>query len=338
VSAGKPIHVVLDNYAARKHPKVMKWLSRHPRWTYHFTPTSSSWLNAVEGFFAKLHTQRLKRGVIHSLVSLQAINHFVAETNDDPKPFHWTKDPDKIIAAVKRGHHVLDRVTSTAQFLRQRSGRFGLEDRPMFTLFYAPGSSSMASHIALEEASAEYETTLVDEDAGEQRSEAYLTINPRGKVPALRLGDGTILVENIAIQTYVARTHPDANLLPTDPIGEARALSLMSFFASAVHPAFAHVWRPGRFTSERSAEPTIRTRALGTFFDYCREIDSSLAGKEWFLGQFSTVDAYGFIFYGWGKRVDLPMHELPNYAAHQNRMLLRPAVRRVLQQEGVTLR
>ena len=111
VPAGKLIHVILDNYAAHKHPKVMRWLARHPRWTFHFTPTSASWLNAVEGFFAKLGKQRLKRGVFHSLVSLQeAINRFVAETNDHPRPFHWTKDPDKIIAAVRRGHQVLDSV------------------------------------------------------------------------------------------------------------------------------------------------------------------------------------------------------------------------------------
>jgi transposase len=88
VPAGKLTHVVLDNYAAHKHPKVLEWLARHPRWTFHFTPTSASWLNAVEGFFAKLSTQRLKRGVFHSLVSLQeAINRFLAEANHDPKPF-----------------------------------------------------------------------------------------------------------------------------------------------------------------------------------------------------------------------------------------------------------
>lgn len=81
----------------------------------------------------------------------------------------------------------------------------------------------------------------------------------------------------------------------------------------------------------------MRAKALETFFGYCREIDSLLAGKEWFLGQFSTVDAYGFIFYGWGERADLPMRELPNYAAHQNRMLLRPPVRRGLQREGISL-
>jgi hypothetical protein len=83
---------------------IIQWLGRHPRWTFHFTPTSASWINAVEGFFARLTRRRLKRGVFHSLVSLQeAINRFVAEANTEPKPFHWAKDPDTIIAAVRRG-------------------------------------------------------------------------------------------------------------------------------------------------------------------------------------------------------------------------------------------
>ena len=111
VPAGKIVHVILDNYAAHKHPKVRAWLGRHPRFVFHFVPTSCSWLNAVEGFFAKLSKRRLKRGVFRSIVDLQAaINRFLDETNDDPKPFTWTANPDKIIAAVKRGHQVLDSI------------------------------------------------------------------------------------------------------------------------------------------------------------------------------------------------------------------------------------
>lgn len=107
----KRIHAIADNYATHKHPKVREWLERHPRWTFHFTPTSASWLNAVEGFFAKLTRRRLKCGTFRSIGQLQeAINRFLAETNDDPRPFRWTKDPDKIIAAVRRGHQVLDSI------------------------------------------------------------------------------------------------------------------------------------------------------------------------------------------------------------------------------------
>jgi transposase len=111
VAPGKTIHAILDNYATHKHPKVRAWLARHPRWTFHFTPTSCSWLNAVETFFSRLTRRRLKRGVFHSLVDLQAaINRFVAETNQNPKPFVWTADPDRVLAAVKRGKQALESV------------------------------------------------------------------------------------------------------------------------------------------------------------------------------------------------------------------------------------
>jgi transposase len=111
VAPGKQVHVILDNYATHKHAKVRRWLDRHERFTFHFVPTSSSWLNAVEGFFAKLTKRRLKRGVFHSLVDLQAaINRFIAEHNTRPKPFTWTAAPDRIVAAVRRGHQVLDSI------------------------------------------------------------------------------------------------------------------------------------------------------------------------------------------------------------------------------------
>lgn len=107
----KAIHVIVDNYAAHKHPAVMEWLDKHPRFVFHFTPTSASWLNAVEGFFAKLTKRRLKRGVFRSLQELKdAIHRFLQSANADPRPFTWTKDPNKIIAAVKRGHQVLDSI------------------------------------------------------------------------------------------------------------------------------------------------------------------------------------------------------------------------------------
>ena len=90
---------------------MRQWLARQSRWTFHFTPTSASWLNAIEGFFAKLTRQRLKRGVFRSVVDLQvAINRFVAETNADPKPFVWTADPNRVLAAVKRGKQMLESI------------------------------------------------------------------------------------------------------------------------------------------------------------------------------------------------------------------------------------
>jgi len=111
VPTGKLVHAIVDNYATHKRPKVRAWLARHPRWIFHFTPTSASWLNAVEGFFAKLTRRRLKRGVFRSLVDLQAaINRFLDETNADPNPFHWTADPDRVVAAVNRGKQALESI------------------------------------------------------------------------------------------------------------------------------------------------------------------------------------------------------------------------------------
>jgi transposase len=98
VPAGKVIHVILDNYAPHKHPKVRAWLARHPRWTFHFTPTSGSWLNAIETFFSTLTRRRLKRGVFRSIVELQtAINCYLAEHNQAPRPFTWTCSADAVL-------------------------------------------------------------------------------------------------------------------------------------------------------------------------------------------------------------------------------------------------
>jgi len=114
IPVGKIVHVIVDNYATHKHAKVKAWLARHPRFVFHFTPTSCSWLNAVEGFFAKLTKRRLKRGVFCSIVELQAaINRFIAEANDNPKPFVWTAHPERIIAAVERGKLALEARLST---------------------------------------------------------------------------------------------------------------------------------------------------------------------------------------------------------------------------------
>ena len=126
VPKDKSIHVILDTYCTHKHRKVRAWLDRHPRWTFHFIPTSRSWLNAVDLrrengppdrflillIFAKLTRRRLKNGVFHSVVDLQAaINRFIAEHNEtEAKPFTWRADPDDIIAARKRGFQMLDSI------------------------------------------------------------------------------------------------------------------------------------------------------------------------------------------------------------------------------------
>jgi transposase len=107
--AGKTVHAIVDTYATRTHPKVRAWLARHPRRTFHFTPTSASWLNAVEGFFSALTRRRLKRGAFCSLVDLQAaITRYLAEHNNHPKPFTWTANPTRVLAASAQRQHVFE--------------------------------------------------------------------------------------------------------------------------------------------------------------------------------------------------------------------------------------
>jgi glutathione S-transferase len=202
----------------------------------------------------------------------------------------------------------------------------------MLTLYYAPGACSMAAHIVLEESGEKYQPQKVDLAGGEQRTEAYLKIHPLGRVPALRLDDGEPLAENTAILPYLGKRF---GLWPSEPMAEAKALSTIGFFASSVHPAHAHVGRPERYTSDQSAFPGIKEAGLKTFHGYLKQIDGMLAGREWLSDKYSVVDPYGFVFYTWGVRRELPMGELKNYTAFKDRMLKRPAVGRVAEDEKV---
>jgi transposase len=103
VPAGKVIHAIVDNYATHKHPKVQEWLADHPRWVFHFTPKSASWINAVEGFFSAVTRRRIRRGVFKSVLDLQdAIARYIREHNRTAKPFVWTKPADAILAKLAR--------------------------------------------------------------------------------------------------------------------------------------------------------------------------------------------------------------------------------------------
>jgi glutathione S-transferase len=153
-------------------------------------------------------------------------------------------------------------------------------------------------------------------------------------VPALRLDNGEALTENTAILPYLGKRF---GLWPTDPMAEAKALSRIGFFAASVHPAHAHFGRPERYAADSAAFPTIKETGLKTFHGYLEQIDGMLAGREWLGDRYSVLDPYGFVFYTWGVRRELPMKELANYTAFKDRMLQRPAVQRVVADEKVTV-
>ena len=204
----------------------------------------------------------------------------------------------------------------------------------MLTLYYAPGACSMASHIVLEESGEKYEPKKVDLAGGEQRTEAYLKINPLGRVPALRLDNGDPLAENTAILPYLGKRF---SLWPSDANAEAKALSLIGFFAASVHPAHAHIGRPERYAADQSAFPTLKETGLKAFHGYLQQVDRMLSGRDWFSERYSVLDPYGFVFYTWGVRRELPMGELKNYTAFKDRMMKRPAVGRVAEDEKIKM-
>ena len=204
----------------------------------------------------------------------------------------------------------------------------------MLTLYYGPGACSMAAHIVLEESGEKYEPRRMDLAKGEQRTPEYLKMNPQGRVPLLQLDNGEPLAENTAILPYLGKRF---TLWPTDSTAEAKALSMIGFFAASVHPAHAHVGRPERYTQDQSALPGIKEQGLKTFHGHLKQIDGMLAGREWFGNNYSVLDPYGFVFYTWGVRRELPMGELKNYTAFKDRMKNRPAVARVLEDEKIKL-
>jgi glutathione S-transferase len=190
----------------------------------------------------------------------------------------------------------------------------------------------MAAHIVLEESGEKYEAKKVNLAGGEQRTDTYLKVNPQGRVPALRLDDGECIAENTAILPYLGKRF---GLWPSDQKAEAKALSMIGFFAASVHPAHAHVGRPERYATDQSAHPNIKETGLKAFHGYLKQIDERLAGREWLSDKYSVLDPYALVFYTWGVRRELPMAELKNYTAFKDRMLQRPAVQRALADENI---
>ncbi len=207
-----------------------------------------------------------------------------------------------------------------------------VEGIKLLTLYYAPGACSLAAHIVLEESGEKYGLERVDLAKGEQRPESYLKINPQGRVPVLRLDGGEAISENTAILPYLGKRFGS---WPKDPIAELKALSLIGFFAATVHPAHAHISRPERYATDPALFPHIQETGRTAFHGYLKQIDQRLAGRQWLGDQYSVLDPSAFTFYTWGVRRELPMAELPSFTAFRGRMLLRPAVRRVLEDEKV---
>jgi glutathione S-transferase len=203
----------------------------------------------------------------------------------------------------------------------------------MMTLYFSPGACSLASHIGLEETGAPYEIKPILLAKGQQRTADYLKINPRGKVPAFSV-DGKILVENTAILTYLARRFPDKKLMPADPAEEARCIGTMCWFSSVVHPSYQRSHRPERFAEGEAAQAAVKENGRKSFWANLQEIDSMIKENGWVMGkEFTVVDGYALVFYGWAERSGFPVKELNAYTTWRERMMQRPTVKKSVESE-----
>lgn len=203
----------------------------------------------------------------------------------------------------------------------------------MLKLYYSPGACAMASHIALEEAGADYETVRIDLSAGEQRTPEYLAVNPAGSTPALVTDEG-ILTENAVIMGYVAQTHPDAKLadLASD-FNFGKMQSLNGFLSASVHPAIGRV-----LFSRPPLEGETRQVALDAALAKYDVVEQNLLKGPWAMGEAYTVaDGYLSVFTRWARQAELLDKErFPLLNAHLDAVQARPAVQRVFAAEGIT--
>lgn len=204
-------------------------------------------------------------------------------------------------------------------------------------LYYAPGACSFASHMTIEEVGVPYETQRLDLAAGDQRKPEYLKLNPRGRVPTVTL-DGEVMTENVGIMTYFAGGHPEAGIWPKKTWDQAKLLSTMAWLSNTVHPAYGHLVRPARYVDGDDHQEAVKAKARANYQGYLEEIDQLLAGHKWCIANmFTPADAYLLVFYRWGNRQKMPVRDLKHYSALADRVLARPAVRKVMADEGITM-
>lgn len=196
-------------------------------------------------------------------------------------------------------------------------------------LYYAPITCALATYVTLTEAKAQFETRPLNFRKGEHTAPEYLKINPKHKVPLL-IVDGKKLTESTAIQIWIARTFPQAKLLPADPWQELQAISLMSWCASGIHPFLARINSPQRVCDTPGSEAGVKKMAEAQLFENFKIADDLLAGREFFFDHFTAPDAHFFWTFRRATQFELDLSPYKNCQAHFQRMQQRPSVQAVL--------
>jgi glutathione S-transferase len=202
-------------------------------------------------------------------------------------------------------------------------------------LYYAPGACSIGIHTLLEEIGKPYEAVRLDIRAGDTQKPPFIELNPKGKVPTLQRDDGRVITEYPVIAHYLAKANPEAKLLPRSEEAELTAAEAMDYCVATIHmQGFSRLFRPANFAPNEADHEAVKARGRELVEKGYALMDRQLAGKEWIAGEYSIADSALFYVEFWGgKRMGMQLP--PNLAAHLERMLARPAVQRMLEQEGL---
>jgi len=202
-------------------------------------------------------------------------------------------------------------------------------------LMYSPGACSVGIHVLLEEIGKPYEAQLVNLREGGQFKPEFTAVNPKSKVPTLVRDDGSVLTEYPAIAFWLARSNPDKKLLPEDVESQTRGIEALDYAVATIHmQGFSRLFRASNYTPNPADEDKVKERGKEIVEKGYAMLDKALAGKDYVAGSFSIADSALFYVEFWGaKRMNMKLPQ--NCEAHLNRMLARPAVQRVMQQEGL---
>jgi len=204
------------------------------------------------------------------------------------------------------------------------------------TLYYAPMTCALVPYVTLTEAGADFDVENVNTRTGQNRKPEFLALNPKHKVPVLMI-DGEPLTENVAIQVWIARQFPKARLLPAESKEEIKAISLMSWCASGIHPHLTPNARPQNYCDVPGSEESVKRVANQLLFEDFKVADDLLAGREWFLAHFTAVDAHFFWCFRRAMSFKLDVSAFRNCVAHFERMQQRPSVQKVVAYEKQVL-
>ncbi len=196
-------------------------------------------------------------------------------------------------------------------------------------LYYAPYTCALAPYITLTEANADFEARPLDFRKRQNFSSEYLKINPKHKVPALVV-DGKILTENVAIHQWVHRTFPAAKILPNDPWEQLKAVSLLAWCSSGIHPYLSRINNPPKVCDAAGASDSVIKFATEALFEGFGIAGDLLAGREYFFDQFTAPDAHFFWCCRRATQLGVGLSDFPNVEAHFQRMQERPSVKKLL--------